>query len=66
MNLENAIALIWVSAITFFALIIIGTIAVVSSAVVHFRTKSAVKKETQKETSINIDLDKIQDLTPEI
>ena len=66
MNLENAIALIWVSAITFFALIIIGTIAVVSSAVVHFRTKSAVKKEIQKETSINIGLDKIQDLTPEI
>ena len=66
MNLENAIALIWVSAITFFTIIIIGTIAIVSSAVIHFRRKTAVKTETQEETSINIDLDKVPELTPEI
>ena len=65
MNLENAITLVWVSAITFFAIIIIGTLAIVSSAVVHYRRKTAVKTEAIKETSFSIDLDKQPELTPE-
>lgn len=65
MNLDNAIALVWVSAITFFTILIIGTLALVSSAVLHFRSKTAVKTEIQKQTSIIIDLDKIPELKPE-